>query len=189
MTGDDAVVAVIEALDSAGIAYMLVGSLATNFYGVPRATEDADFVIELGRVPLSEVMAQLGADFQLDRQGSFETITMTRRHLVHIASCSFTIELFYLSDDEHDQERFRRRRQVTLFERKVSLPTAEDMIVTKLRWANSRTGTKDRDDARDVIAIQRDRLEWDYIRSWADRHGTRALLDEIRSELSPNAAG
>ncbi|HJT33937.1 MAG TPA: hypothetical protein VJ783_17965, partial [Pirellulales bacterium] len=110
-------------------------------------------------------------------------------HLVHVASCPFTIELFYLSDDEHDQERFRRRREATLFERKVSLPTAEDMIVTKLRWAITRAGTKDRDDARDVIAIQRDRLDWDYIQSWADRHGTRALLDEIRRELSPDAAG
>lgn len=188
MTGDEAVVAVIEALESTGVAYMLVGSLATNFYGVPRATEDADFVVELGRVPLSEVMTRLGPDFRLDRQGSFETITMTRRHLVRVASCSFTIELFYLSDDEHDQERFRRRRQVTLFGRPISLPTAEDMIVTKLRWAITRAGSKDRDDARDVIAIQRDRLDWVYVQSWADRHGTRALLDEIRRELSPGDA-
>ncbi|HJT33607.1 MAG TPA: hypothetical protein VJ783_16295, partial [Pirellulales bacterium] len=135
MTGDEAVVAMVDALDASGIAYMLVGSLATNFYGVPRATEDADFVIELGGVPLSEVMARLGSDFRLDRQGSFETITMTRRHLVHVASSPFTIELFYLSDDVHDQERFRRRRPVTLFGRQVSLSTAEDMIVTKLRWA------------------------------------------------------
>lgn len=104
MTGDEAVVAVIDALESTGIAYMLVGSLATNFYGVPRATEDADFVM-------------------------------------------------------------------------------------KLRWAITRPGTKDRDDARDVIAIQHDRLDWRYIQSWADRHGTRALLDEIRRELSPDAAG
>lgn len=44
MTGDEAVVAVIDALESAGIAYMLVGSLATNFYGVLRGTEDADSV-------------------------------------------------------------------------------------------------------------------------------------------------
>lgn len=189
MTGDEAVVGVIEALESAGVAYMLVGSLATNFYGVPRATEDADFVMQLGPTSFSEVIARLGADLQVDRQGSFETITMTRRHLVHVASCSFTIELFHLSDDEHDQERFRRRRQVLLFGRQVSLPSAEDMIITKLRWAITRAGRKDREDARDVIAIQGDRLDWDYIFSWADRHGTRSLLEEIRSEISPDANG
>lgn len=37
MTGEEAIVAVIDAQDSTGVAYMLVGSLATNFYGVPRA--------------------------------------------------------------------------------------------------------------------------------------------------------
>ncbi len=188
MTGDGAVVAMIEALESAGVGYMLVGSMATNFYGVPRATEDADFVIQLGPTSFSEVIARLGPNLQVDRQGSFETITMTRRHVVRVASCSFTIELFYLSDDEHDQERFRRRRQVALFARQVSLPTAEDMIITKLRWAIARAGLKDRDDARDVIAIQTDRLDWDYIYAWADRHGTRALLDEIRREISPDAS-
>ena len=36
---EDAVVAVIDAL---GIEYMVVGSLSSNFYGVPRSTEDAD---------------------------------------------------------------------------------------------------------------------------------------------------
>lgn len=184
MTGEEAVVAMIDALESAGVAYMLVGSLATNFYGVPRATEDADFVIELGAVSLPEVAARLGPAFRLERQGSFETITMTQRRLIPLASNSFTIELFYLSDDEHDQARFRRRRQVTVFGRPVYLPTAEDMIVTKLRWATTRAGTKDRDDARDVMAVQGERLDWDYIDSWADRHQTRALLVEIRREIT-----
>ena len=186
MRGEEAVIAVIDALDTSGVGYMLVGSLATNFYGVPRATEDADFVVELGEVPLAEVMDRLGPAFQLDRQGSFETITMTQRRLIHVASNSFTIEFFYLSDDDHDQQRFQRRRRVTLFGRQVSLPTAEDMIVTKLRWAIARGGIKDRDDARDVIAIQGEHLDWNYIDSWADRHGTRALLEKIRHELSPD---
>ena len=75
---------------------------------------------------------------------------------------------------------------MTLFGRQVSLPTAEDMIVTKLRWAIARGGIKDRDDARDVIAIQGEHLDWNYIDSWADRHGTRALLEKIRHELSPD---
>lgn len=180
MTGDEAVVAVIDALESAGVGYMLVGSLATNFYGVPRATQDADFVIQLGAVRLSEVIDRLGLGFRLERHESFETI---------IGASGGGVLLFHLSDDDHDQERFRRRRRVTLLGRHVSLPTAEDMIITKLRWAITRAGIKDREDVRDVVAIQGERLDWGYIHSWADRHGTRALLDEIRRETAPETTG
>ena len=48
MTSLDATVAVIDALEQLNIPYILVGSLSTNYYGIPRSTQDADFVVELG---------------------------------------------------------------------------------------------------------------------------------------------
>ena len=46
MTADEAVVAVLDAFDVSGLPYMIVGSLASNFHGIPRSTRDADFVID-----------------------------------------------------------------------------------------------------------------------------------------------
>lgn len=37
---------VVEALDRAGLVYLLVGSLASNHHGRPRMTQDADLVID-----------------------------------------------------------------------------------------------------------------------------------------------
>ena len=48
--------------------------------------------------------------------------------------------------------------------------------VRKLRWARS----KDRDDVRNVIGVQGDRLDWPYIKTWCERHGTSVLLEDIR---------
>ena len=42
-----AVLAVIDSLEAEQIPYMLVGSFSSNFYGIPRSTEDGDLVIEL----------------------------------------------------------------------------------------------------------------------------------------------
>ena len=50
MTGNQAALTVAEALESCDIPYMLVGSYSSNFYGVDRSTQDADFVIELERL-------------------------------------------------------------------------------------------------------------------------------------------
>ncbi|HET6881157.1 MAG TPA: hypothetical protein VFI31_13435 [Pirellulales bacterium] len=187
MQGDEAVVAVIDALDALGVEYMVVGSLSSNFYGVPRSTEDADIVVELGSISLLELIRRLGPEFRLEPQASFETITMTTRHILKVPSSDFTIELFQLSENEHDRQRFQRRRQVSLHGRAIVLPTAEDVIVTKLFWALTRRHPKDREDVRDVIAVQDKDLDWAYINSWADRQGTRALLEEIRGEIPPGA--
>ena len=46
-----------------------------------------------------------------------------------------------------------------MFERDVYLPTAEDVIVMKLRWCRG----KDRDDVAIVLAVQGDGLDFDYI--------------------------
>ena len=65
------------------------------------------------------------------------------------------------------------------------MPTAEDVIITKLRWFAKVRRNKDWDDARDVIAVQGDALDWDYIHSWCDKHGTRQILGEIQKSIPP----
>jgi hypothetical protein len=182
---NEATTSVIEALESCGIPYMLVGSYSSNAYGVPRATQDADFVIELGETSISELARRLAPSIRIDPQMSFETVTMTRRYVAEVAGTPFKIELFLLNNDPYNQERFRRRRQTTLMGRQVWIPTAEDVIVTKLHWAVLGNRSKDRDDARDVIAVQGDRIDWDYVQRWCEQHGTRTLLDEIRSSIPP----
>jgi hypothetical protein len=185
MTGDEATYAVIRALEATGIPYMVVGSFSSNHYGVPRSTDDADIVVQLGDQPLSSIVDRLGPEFGLDPQMSFETVTGTIRNIIQVINTGFKIELFRLSDDPHDQERFRRRRRVTLSHANTCLPTVEDVIVTKLRWTLQGRRTKDWEDVRNVIAVQGERIDWDYVHRWCDQHGTRPTLEEIRRSIPP----
>jgi hypothetical protein len=75
MTPDEAVVEVITALGVAGLPYMLVGSLASNFHGIPRSTRDADIVIELPPDGLSRLARALPEDLTPRPQGAFEAVT------------------------------------------------------------------------------------------------------------------
>jgi hypothetical protein len=185
MTGPEATLAVIDALEDLRIPYMLVGSLSSSFYGIPRSTQDADFVVQFGQRSIGEIVDRLGAAFALDPQMAFEAFTMSSRHLLKVKGTPFRIELFRLSEDPFDQERFQRRRRVPYSGREVTLPTAEDVIVMKLRWAIQGRREKDREDARDVIAVQGNALDWPYIERWTDTHGSRQLLEEIRRSLPP----
>lgn len=176
MTLDDVALRVANAFNAARIPFMLAGGFSSNYYGIPRSTKDVDFVVQL-RAPLNEAFAQtLGPEFEAEPQMSFETNTGTQRQEFRVAGTLFKVEVFRLSDDPHDQERFRRRRPVEVKGQQVFFPTAEDVVVWKLRWAR----TKDREDVRAVIGVQQGNLDWPYIEKWCDSHGTRTLLEEIR---------
>ena len=69
MSGDEATLAVIEALEALGIPYMMVGSLSTNLYGIPRSSEDADFVLQIGPHSLSQLADHLGRNSAWTRRG------------------------------------------------------------------------------------------------------------------------
>ncbi|MEO8351923.1 MAG: hypothetical protein ABI680_09335 [Chthoniobacteraceae bacterium] len=185
--GNEVVARVIAAFDSLGIDYMLAGSYSSNYYGIPRATRDADFVAILnGRT--RQLAAALGEGFLVDPQPSFEVVTGTTREMISVPSLSFDVEVFELSGDAHDQTRFERRRPVfdEIVGGKIFLPTAEDVIITKIRWAKLARREKDTDDVRNIIAVQGDdAFDWDYIHQWCALHETRRLLDEIRASIPP----
>jgi hypothetical protein len=185
VTADEAVVAVIDTLETAGIPYMIVGSLASNVHGIPRSTRDADLVVEADPSGWDRLGRALPASLRLHPQGAFEAVTGTIRYLIELSGSPFVCELFSLSDDPHDRERFRRRQRIRLLDREASVASVEDMIVTKLRWAVEARRAKDRDDVRNMIAVRGDSLDWRYIRQWCAVHRTLDQLEAIRSTIPP----
>ncbi len=185
MTGTERITSFIDALNAAGIPYMITGSLACNLYGIPRSTQDADFVVQLDPSALQRLATLLAPAITLDPRVSFEAVTMTTRYAFHCRDHEFKIELFLLSPDAHDQERFQRRGQSHLEGRSVSVPTAEDVIITKLRWIQRSPRSKDIQDVMNILAVQGDRLDWAYIRRWSTEHGTLSLLDDLRGRIPP----
>ena len=186
--GYEATRCAVEKFNELGVSHMVVGGLSSNAYGIPRATRHADIVLALDAKTLFETAAQLGPEFVIDGQGTFEIVTGTMRYHLRVPAIAFEIELFMLSSDPHDQTRFERRQRVfsSQIGCEIIVPTAEDVIIMKLRWAKIAKRGKDSEDARDVIAVQGDEgLDWKYIHHWCALHGTRTLLDEIRASIPP----
>jgi predicted nucleotidyltransferase len=179
MTVNDVMLRVVDALDRAKVPYILVGAFSSNYHGVPRSTEDVDFVIELDKPLTAEFSRLLGDDFEPESQLTFETNTGTYRQEFRVHGTLFKVELFRLSNDPFDQSRFQRRMPVDVRGRRIWFPTAEDVIVMKLRWARN----KDKDDVREVMSVQRDNLDWKYIEEWCEKHGSLKLMNSIRQSL------
>jgi hypothetical protein len=176
----DATLALVDELNTLATDYLLVGSLAASFYGLSRATTDADFVLEMGQCKLSEIVARMGPKYRLDPQPGFEIFTGKRVDVIQVVGTPFKIDVFPLSDDAFDQERFQRRIRAHWHDRDIFLPTAEDVVIMKLRWHRA----LDLEDAKYVIRLQMNSLDWQYIERWCDVHGTRQLLEEARETIA-----
>jgi hypothetical protein len=185
MNGTESLLSLIKVFDRERIPYMIVGSYSSNFYGIPRSTKDADLVVHLASAEWARLPKILPDGIELEDQMSFEMVTSTRRELLRVRDSLFQIELFRLSEDAHDKLRFDRRQKEEIFPgAEVFLPTAEDVIVQKLRWALGAKRPKDFADAVAVMQIQGKTLDWPYIESWCAEHGTLAVLAEAKAEAS-----
>ena len=159
---------VINILEDGSYPYMLVGSFSSNMYGIPRSTKDADFVIDVkDRTVMPRLMKELDHLLEFDPQSSFEGHTGCMRYEAMARSFPFGIEFFELADDPFALSRFQRRVRFhsSVLGRNVWIPTAEDVIVQKLRWGRE----KDRVDARDVMTVQGTALDLHYIENWCQR--------------------
>ncbi len=177
---------IFETAERIQVEHMAVGAIAAGAYGIPRATKDVDLLVSVDPGKgIHTLMGALDEWISFDGQTQFDTITWGRRHVgVSKEPPPYKVELFEMFDDPFVRSEFSRRVQkfVPLLSRSIWLPTAEDVIVQKLRWGR----TKDLDDARDVTAVQGpETLDTGYIERWCTEHGTAerwtSLLESLPS--------
>ncbi len=178
------VIAVIEALEAESIPYFLAGSIASMVYGIPRATKDVEFVVEIGGGGIDRLARRLAGQFEFDPQQHVETSTWTRRYILRSSRPVFEVELFIKSADPHHLEQWTRRRMLhnPILGRDAWMPAPEDVVIQKLRWGRP----KDIADVETVIGVQGAKLDWTYIERWCDAHGSRKRLDEVKASIPPD---
>ena len=122
-------------LDAAGIPYMVTGSMALNYYAVPRMTRDIDVVAELLDTDVDRVCDLLREDFYLDRDVVRDAVE--RRTVFNAIHMTLLIKLDVgvRKDTEYRRAEFARRRRVSLDGHDFFVVAPEDLIISKLDWA------------------------------------------------------
>lgn len=184
MTPTEIVRATLSALVPTGLDYVLVGAFATGYHAFPRATKDADFVVAAPLGAISQIAPHFPPGFQVDPQPQMEMLTGTYRWIVRVEGTEFRVEIFHLGSDPHHATIFRRRVAVETpeFGGKVWIPTAEDLVIQKLRWGRP----KDMEDARNILSVQGDAIDYAHIETWCRRHGTLDRLAAVRAGIPPD---
>jgi hypothetical protein len=188
----DAMLAVISALDDVGVAYVLVGSVASSAHGFPRTTNDADIVADLRLEHIDPLVEGLRETFYLDADAVARAIVRHRSfNAIHRAS-GFKVDVFVPPPDGFGRQQLARRSEEHLDPERsqvVFVATPEDVVISKLEGYRASGETSDRQwrDVVGVIKVQEPTLDLEYLRHWAARLDLTGLLDRALAEASAAA--
>jgi hypothetical protein len=165
---------ITEALDQAGIAYMLTGSFASAHYGAPRSTQDIDLVIEATAAQLRTFVQGLSGDkYYADLEAALEAHRRESLFNVIDMSTGWKIDLIFRKSRAFSHEEFGRRRMFDVQGRPLFVASAEDVIITKLEWAKLAQSQRQIEDVAAVLKLRWEALDLAYLERWISELGLR----------------
>ena len=173
----------IKALDDSNIAYMLSGSMGSSLHGRPRATNDADIVIDPTQQQLTGFLDSLGPDYYVSRPTALDALkNRTMFNVIGVAS-GWKADIIIVKDRAYSQEEFARRKTATVMGMNLCVVSPEDSILSKLEWSRGRESQTQFKDASGVLMVQWDRLDFEYLQKWSDELNVRDSLDRLLKEI------
>jgi hypothetical protein len=166
-------------LDSAGIPYMVTGSVASALYARPRMTRDVDVVIECGPNDWATIVELFESDCCIDPATVRDAVRSRRMFNVIHNESIVKADFIVRKDDTYRKIEFGRRRQVDIEGTSVWIAAPEDLILSKLRWSKDGDSESQKNDARSILRSVQD-LDWAYLDKWADYLEIKDLLGEVK---------
>ncbi len=168
---------VFERLERLGVAYYMTGSEALARYGEPRQTMDVDVVLDLPASEFGRIASAFEADFLVNEPldvGAFSMASLIAKSALGKA------DLIVARRDPWSRSAMERRRR---WDHSLYGPlwvaSLEDLLLAKLEWSGGTSELQLRD-CRNLIAVNREGIDWPYVERWAAALGVAGTLDEVR---------
>ena len=169
---------VARRLGQAGISYMVTGSIAGNFYTVPRMTRDIDIVIELSNLNVDKFVKLFEGAFYLEPETIRDAVK--NRRMFNLIEYRYLVKVDFVvrKDEPYRRREFSRRRKLILDEDSIYVVTPEDLILSKLYWAKDSESAMQLNDVRNLIGSV-PKLDWRYLARWAKSLGIESLYKKV----------
>jgi len=177
---------IVSAFEAIGIDYVVVGSVASSVHGDYRASADIDVVADISHEQIRPLVNALSDDFYIDDLSVSKAIAQGRSfNVIHLVGI-FKVDVFLPASDMGKQQLARRESHTVEADgsKEIWIATAEDTILAKLYW--HRLGGEVSElqwrDVRGILGTQGSRLDFGYLRSWAERLAVLDLLERALEE-------
>jgi hypothetical protein len=177
MTQRELLVDCLHPLNRTGVVYYLTGSMASNYWGIPRTTHYLDFVVPFPATAVCLIFQEFNGDFYIEEAAVRAVYDPPHQFNAIDTRSALKVDFWLAGSEPFDQEMLRRCVQATLFGESAWISTAEDVIL----WNRISPSDRQLGDAAGIVAVQAAALDNDYLRRWA---GELHLSDELKRLLT-----
>ena len=182
---------VAEQLQRLDIRYYVGGSLASSYYGIPRATQDIDIIAAVKTAQVTPLVRAFEQGFYVDEGMIRESIrNQSSFNMIHLETM-FKVDVFVWKNEPFSVEEMARRKAWRIpdqSDRQLYFASAEDTILQKLNWYRLGGETSERQwhDIIGVIKVQSENLDRQYLNKWAKSLGLSDLLAKAYKDTEPS---
>lgn len=168
-------------LNQVAVPYMLTGSMASNYWGIPRSTHDLDFVLQFDSSFVDPMIAAFDDAYFIQRSSVQSALSPPYQFNAIDEQSAFKVDFWILRDDPYERNAFERRIQVMLLDTLAWIATAEDLILHKLFWNTIGPSDRQLADAAGVYTVQADRLDKAYLDYWSRKLQVEQALRDLQT--------
>lgn len=178
---------VADALEAAGVSFLITGSLVAGVYGPPRATNDVDLLARLTAEHISPFVGALSTPLYADPLLIADAVNRRSSFNIIDPIAGAKVDVFVSDQSPFTQAQFARARTLALGPAARPLPiiSAEGIVLAKLLWyrAGGEVSEQQWRDMAGVLAVSGPDLDRPWLEHWAARLGVRDLLTRLEAEL------
>jgi hypothetical protein len=164
-------------LEQGGLAYMLTGSMAMNYYAQPRMTRDIDIVVALTPKDADTVVRLFTPDYYASREAISSSIAHESLfNLIHQESV-IKVDCIVRKNTPYRRAEFERRQRITIEDFSTWIASKEDLIISKLWWAKDSHSELQLRDVKNLIGTGCDA---GYIARWTEELGLHSLWEQCQ---------
>jgi len=156
---------VTRKLDEAKIPYVISGSIAANYYTVPRMTRDLDVVVEMTGSDVKNFVRLFHDDFFIDED--MVRAEVDKKGMFNLIQSTYIIKIDFIlrKESEWQEAVFERRQKVQIDDMFIWIISPDDLILAKLLWAKNSVSELQLNDVRNLLQSGQ-RLDQEYLKKW-----------------------
>ncbi len=168
-------------LEAVDVPYMIVGSFASAYHGIPRSTQDLDIVVSLDSQSLDRMLSRLSEpDCYLSRDAAEQALKDQGQFNLIDSRTGWKVDFIICKDREFSRQELARRQRAELEGCEVFIATPEDTIISKLEWAKDSHSERQLRDVAGILDVHGDQLDHAYLQSWLKKLNLTAAFAKAR---------